>query len=165
MVNERSPQHDTMFENVDGKSFIDVSEQLGKDFLRTGYQRGSAFADFNNDGAMDIVVTSLNQRPRILLNTGDGGNHWLMLELTGVKSPRDAIGAKAIVKLASGRVLHNHVSVSVGFMSSSDKRVHFGLGQEAKITSVTIRWPSGTEQVLKDVAADRILKLKEPDGR
>jgi len=165
MVNERSPQHDTMFENVDGKSFIDVSDQMGKDFLRTGYQRGSAFADFNNDGAMDIVVTSLNQRPRILLNSGGSGNHWLMLDLTGVKSPRDPIGAKVTVKLASGRVLHNHVSVSVGFMSSSDKRVHFGLGLEAKIATVTIRWPSGTEQVLKEVAADQILKLKEPDGK
>jgi hypothetical protein len=66
------------------------------------------------------------------------------------------------VKLASGRALHNHASVSVGFMSSSDKRVHFGLGQEAKIATVTIRWPSGTVQVLKDVAADQILKLKEP---
>ncbi|NWF84326.1 MAG: CRTAC1 family protein [Bryobacteraceae bacterium] len=165
MVNERSPQHDTMFENVDGKSFIDVSEYMGRDFLRVGYQRGSAFADFNNDGAMDIVVTSLNERPRILMNTGGSGNHWLTLELTGVKSPRDAIGAKVAVRLGSGRVLHNHVAVSVGFMSSSDRRVHFGLGQETKISSVTIRWPSGIEQVLKDVAADQILKLTEPESK
>jgi hypothetical protein len=150
---------------VDGKSFIDVSEYMGKDFLRVGYQRGSAFADFNNDGAMDIVVTSLNERPRILMNTGGSGNHWLTLELTGVKSPRDAIGAKVAVRLGSGRVLHNHVAVSVGFMSSSDRRVHFGLGQETKISSVTIRWPSGIEQVLKDVAADQILKLTEPESK
>lgn len=165
MVNERSPQHDTIFENVDGKSFIDISEELGEDFLRKGYQRGSAFGDLNNDGALDIVVTSLNQRPRILLNSGGTGNHWLMLNLTGRKSARDAIGAKVKLTLASGRVLHNHVAVSVGFMSSSDKRVHFGLGPESKIASVEIRWPRGTLQTLKDVFADQILNVEEPDSK
>ena len=69
MVNTKSPQHDTMFENVDGKSFVDVSAEMGKDFLRTGYQRGSAFGDLNNDGSLDIVVTSLNEKPRILINS------------------------------------------------------------------------------------------------
>jgi len=161
-VNESSPEHDTMFENVDGKAFIDVSEELGKDFLRKGYQRGSAFGDLNNDGSMDIVVTSLNQRPRILMNTADSGNHWLMLNLIGHKSARDAIGAKIKLTTASGRVLYNHVSISTGFMSSSDKRVHFGLGQESKVASIEIRWPSGIQQTLKDVAADQLLNVDEP---
>ena len=161
-VNDSSPEHDTMFENVDGKSFIDVSEQMGKDFLRKGYQRGSAFGDLNNDGSLDIVVTSLNDAPRILMNTADSGNHWLVLNLVGHKSARDAIGAKVKVTTASGRVLYNHVSISTGFMSSSDKRVHFGLGEESKVASVEIRWPSGIRQVLKDVAADQFLKVGEP---
>jgi hypothetical protein len=164
-LNENSPQHDTLFENVDGKSFVDVSEEMGKDFLRKGYQRGSAFGDLNNDGSLDIVVTSLNESPRILMNAADSGNHWLVLSLVGHKSARDAIGAKVKLTTASGRVLYNHVAISAGFMSSSDKRVHFGLGQESKIGSLEIRWPSGIVQALKNVAADQFLKIDEPQSK
>jgi enediyne biosynthesis protein E4 len=108
------------------------------------------------------VVTSLNATPRILMNTADSGNHWLMLNLIGHKSARDAIGAKVKVTTASGRVLYNHVSISVGFMSSSDKRVHFGLGQDSKVASLEIHWPSGIKQALKDIDADQLLKINEP---
>ncbi len=163
MMSAKSPQHDTMFENVDGKSFVDVSEAIGKDFLPKGYQRGSAFCDLNHDGALDIVVTSLNQPPRILMNTAGTGNHWLMLGLVGHKSARDAIGARVKLTTASGRGLYNHVAVSVGFMSSSDQRVHFGLGPEGKISSIEIQWPSGTRQTLKNPAADQFLTVDEPE--
>jgi len=162
MVSPKSPQHDTMFENVEGKAFVDVSEALGKDFLRKGYQRGSAFSDLNNDGALDIVVTSLNEAPRILMNSASTGNHWLLLSLVGHKSARDAIGAKVKLTTASGRVLYSHVAVSVGFMSSSDKRVHFGLGAETKISSIEIDWPTGIRQTLRNIAADRPLTIDEP---
>lgn len=164
-LSEESRQHDTMFENRDGKSFIDVSEEMGKDFLRKGYQRGSAFGDLNNDGAMDIVVTSLHESPRILMNNGGTGNHWLLLALTGHKSARDAIGAKVKLTTASGRTLYNHVAISVGFMSSSDKRVHFGLGAEKEVRSIEITWPSGAQQVFKNVQADQILKIDEPASK
>jgi hypothetical protein len=135
---------------------------MGKDFMTKGFHRGSALGDLNNDGSLDIVVTGLNDTPRILMNTADSGNHWLVLSLTGHKSARDAIGAKVKVTTASGRTLFNHVAVSVGFMSSSDKRVHFGLGQEKDIRSVEIQWPSGIKQVLQNVKADQFLKVDEP---
>ncbi len=157
-----SVQHDTMWKNVGGVRFTDVSESLGPDFLRLGYQRGSAFADLNDDGFLDIVVTSLNEKPRILFNSARNGNHWLMLDLRGSRSSRDAIGAQIKVTTRSGRTLYNHVSTSVGFMSTSDRRVHFGLGHEEPVQSVEIRWPSGVIQVLTDVKVDRVLKVEEP---
>ncbi|PYV40068.1 MAG: hypothetical protein DMG06_21385 [Acidobacteria bacterium] len=158
----KSQQYDTMFENREGREFLDVTQEMGDDFLRLGFQRGSAFADLNNDGFMDIVVTSLNQKPRILINSADNGNHWLLIQLSGHKSNRDAIGAKIKVTTPSGRTLFNHVTTSVGFLSSSDRRVHFGLGQETSAASIELRWPSGIVQTLKDVPADRILQVEEP---
>jgi hypothetical protein len=157
-----SPQHDTMFENVEGKRFADVSGEMGQDFLRSGYQRGSAFADLNNDGYLDVVVTSLNEKPRILLNSADTGSHWLLLRLIGRRSNRDAIGARVTLTTPSGRTLHNHVTGSVGFLSTSDLRVHFGLGAETSAAGIEVRWPSGEAQSLKNVRADQVLKIEEP---
>jgi len=157
-----SKEHDTMFQNQGGKEFTDVSEAMGRDFLRLGYQRGAAFGDLNNDGFEDIVVTSLNQPPRILINSAGNGAHWLTLELIGHRSNRDAIGAKVKVTTESGRVLYNHVSVSVGFMSSSTKRVHFGLGWDKSAREIEIRWPLGEVQRLNGIAGDQFLKVEEP---
>jgi enediyne biosynthesis protein E4 len=156
-------QHDTLLRNIDGKRFADVSSTLGADFKALGYHRGSAFGDLNNDGWMDLVVTGLNERPRILLNSGLAGRNWIAFSLTGTKSNRDAIGAEVKVTTASGRVLHNHVSVSVGFMSSSDRRVHFGLGTETSLQEIEIRWPSGMQQSIKPIEVNRYHSVVEPD--
>ena len=160
---ENGPQRDTMFRNLKGARFEDVGEELGPDFAPLGYQRGSAFGDLNEDGFLDIVVTSLNRTPRILVNSGGNGHHWLLVAARGRRSNRDAIGAKMKLTTASGLVLHNHVTTSVGFMSSSDKRVHFGLGAEERIESLEIRWPSGQIQRLTDVPVDRVLQIEEPE--
>ena len=157
-----SRQHDTMFENVDGKTLRDVTQEMGPDFAFTGYQRGSAFVDLNNDGFLDLVVTSLDEKPRILMNNALNGNHWIMFDLRGRKSNRNGIGATIKVTSGSGRALFNHVTTSVGFMSSSDRRAHFGLGADAKIDHVEIRWPSGILQRIDHPAVDQILKVDEP---
>jgi enediyne biosynthesis protein E4 len=161
-IGPNTEQPDTMFRNVDGQQFVDVSDSLGPDFTVKGYKRGSAVGDLNGDGFPDLVVTALNQRPRILLSSGGNGNHWLSLDLVGRKSNRDAIGAKVKVTTAGGRVLHDHVATSGGFMSSSDKRLHFGLGSESELRAVEIRWPSGRTQTLEQVKADRLLRVEEP---
>lgn len=157
-----SKQHDTMFQNLDGKKFADVSEQMGPDYAMRGYQRGSAFVDLNNDGFMELVITSLGQRPRIFINNALVKNHWIIFNLRGHISNRNGIGARIRVVTASGRSLCNHVITSVGFMSSSDRRAHFGLGAETEINHVKIRWPSGILQRINHPATDQILKVEEP---
>ena len=161
-ISATAKQHDTMFQNVDGKKLIDASEEMGPDFNFLGYQRGSVFVDLNNDGFMDLVVTSLAEKPRILINNALVKNHWILLDLQGTKSNRSAIGATIRVTTASKRTLFNHVTTSVGFMSSSDRRVHFGLGSEDKIDHVEIRWPSGSVQRIEKPKVDQILKVVEP---
>jgi len=157
-----SRQHDTMFQNLDGKTLTDVTHQMGPDFGFAGYQRGSAFVDLNNDGFMDLVVTSLGERPRILFNNALIKNHWIMFDLRGHKSNRDGVGARIKVMTASGRALYNHVTTSVGFMSSSDRRAHFGLGSETRLDFAEIRWPSGTVQRIDRPPVDQIVKIEEP---
>jgi enediyne biosynthesis protein E4 len=83
--------------------------------------------------------------------------------MTGHRSNRDGIGATIKLTTPSGRTLYNHVTASVGFMSSSDRRAHFGLGSESSVASIEVRWPSGVLQTVKEIRADQILKLEEPD--
>jgi enediyne biosynthesis protein E4 len=155
---------DAMFLNRGGKAFEDGSAMMGAAFQQRGFQRGAATVDLNNDGWMDLVVTSIGKRPRILLNQGDRQQHWLRLQLAGRRSNRDAIGAQVKVTLPSGRVMHEHVSPGRGFMSSSDPRLHFGMGKESGEVLVEIRWPSGQRQSLR-VMADRQTKVEEPSEK
>jgi hypothetical protein len=122
--------------------------------------RGAAFADLDNDGRVDIVVTRLGERPLILRNTSARENHWLGLKLEGRRSNRDGIGAIVHVK-TEGLEQWNHATTTAGYAGSSDVRVHFGLGT-ARRASVEIRWPSGVVQALREVEADRYLAVREP---
>ncbi|TCK74090.1 CRTAC1 family protein [Acidipila rosea] len=140
--------------------FADVSAESGAVFHEAWVGRGVAIGDLNNDGLEDVVATTNGGPAYLLRNELKTSNHWLMLDLVGHKSNRDGIGAEVKVTTTKGSQWVV-VSTAGSYLSSCDKRPHFGLGAETKAT-VEISWPSGIHQTLKDVAADQILKVDEP---
>src|SRR5258708_3699252 len=101
--------------------------------------------------------------PMTTLSNTTNSNHWILLQTIGVKSNRDGIGTRIKVTGESGLVQYNHVTTAGSFASSSDKRVHFGLGRDTRIKEIELRWPSGRIQVLQNVKADQILKITESE--
>ncbi|MBV9885925.1 MAG: CRTAC1 family protein [Acidobacteria bacterium] len=152
-----------LLRNVGGKSFVDVSANSGAIFHQSWLGRGMAIGDIDNDGRIDAVVTTNDGPAYVLHNETPFENHWLTLKLVGHRSNRDAIGAEVRVTTAAGQQLAT-VSTGGSYLSSSDKRVHFGLGRESAAQTVQIRWPSGTQQILKNVIADQMLVVDEPNA-
>ena len=151
----------SLFRNTGGLRFEDVSAAAGADFAVPAAHRGAAFGDLNNDGKIDAVVTVLNGPAEILINRSVNKNHWIILKLTGTRSNRDGLGTKIKITTAHG-TQYNSATTAVGYNSSSDKRVHFGLGQSTIIDKIELWWPSGIHQVLTNIKADQILPVKEP---
>jgi hypothetical protein len=149
-----------LLRNKDNLIFEDVSAKAGSGFSVPAAHRGAAFGDFNNDGEIDIVVTVLNGPPELLMNRTKGQNHWVILKLIGVKSNRDGLGARVKVTTTHGDQ-YNEATTAVGYNSSSDKRVHFGLGNDAVIDKIELAWPSGLKQTLTSVKADQVLTVTE----
>jgi enediyne biosynthesis protein E4 len=141
--------------------FRDVTATAGPAMQRARAHRGCAFGDLDGDGRVDAVVSVIGEPAEVLYNVSPASGHWLELSLHGTKSSRDAIGATVKITGESGRVQYNHVTTTVGYASSSDKRVHFGLGADATAREIEIRWPSRTVQVLRDVPADQVLEVTE----
>jgi hypothetical protein len=148
-------QPNSLFVNLGNGMFQDISAEAGLDLSLA--HRGSAFADFDNDGRVDVVVSALGEPAELWQNTSPDVNHWLILKLIGTRSNRDAIGAK--VRLGNQS---NHVTTAVGYASSSPASVHFGTGKLEKIERIEIHWPSGTVQVLRNIAANQVLEVHEP---
>lgn len=146
-----------------GRDFVDVSGDSGAVFHEPWLGRGMAIGDIDNDGRLDAVVTTNDGPVHILHNETASQNHWLILKLVGHKSNRDAIGAE--VKVVTEKMQQFATVTTAGsYLSSSDKRVHFGLGLESAAKTIEIHWPSGIVQTLKDVRADQILQVDEPSG-
>jgi len=144
-----------------GRGFVDVSEKSGSIFKQAWVARGLATGDLDNDGRVDAVVTTNEGPAYILRNETSSLNHWLLLKLTGHKSNRDGIGAVVRLVTASGQQFAT-VTTASSYLSSSDKRVHFGLGKEKGAEIIEIRWPSGMVQTLRDIHGDQILQIDEP---
>jgi hypothetical protein len=144
-----------------GHGFVDVSAASGKIFHEAWVARGLAIGDLDNDGRVDAVVSTNDGPAYVIHNETKTDNHWLTLELIGHKSNRDAIGA--VVKIVTSKGLQwATVTTASSYLSASDKRLHFGLGADAGVQSLEVRWPSGIRQTLKDVHGDQFLKIEEP---
>jgi len=152
-----------MFRNLGKGKFEKISDSLGPDFMRPIVGRGVATADYDNDGDIDIVTNNRDEYPSLLRNDGGNSNHWLTVLLIGTKSNRDGTGAS--LKLTSQGIMQTEQAKGgMGYMSASDPRIHFGLGQRTKIDSLEITWPSGQVQKLTDVPVDQIIAVKEGTG-
>jgi hypothetical protein len=168
-------QKDLLYENVSGPStglgtgpstrvgtgkFRDVSRQGGPALQDVRVGRGLAVADFDNDGNLDVVISTLNQRPVLLRNQGVRAGNWIMIRAKGKKSNAFGLGATVTLETSEGRQVRE-INNTASYVSSNDVRLHVGLGAAKVIRQIEVLWPSGTRQVLKDVAVNQVLVIDE----
>ncbi|HEY1800287.1 MAG TPA: CRTAC1 family protein [Terriglobales bacterium] len=159
--NQPVNQYNTVFHSLGASGkWAALTEQAGLTASPAARHRGCAFGDLDGDGRVDVVVTALGADAEIWMNRSENSGHWLDIALRGTKSNRDGIGARIKVVSKSG-TQYNHMTTSVGYASSSDGPVHFGLGTDAEAETVEIHWPSGIVQTLHHVAAGQILHVTE----
>src|SRR2546427_10697399 len=160
-------QPNQLFHNEgDGKKFREVTGVAGPVFALSEVSRGAAFGDIDNDGAVDIVVTNNNGPVRLLLNQSRflNRNHWLLVRLEAMGGNRLGIGALVEVR-RRGRNLLRRAHTDSSYLSSNDVRVHFGLGEDAKIEELVVSWPDGQREAWDRIQADRIVTFRQGTGR
>jgi hypothetical protein len=153
-----------LYHSIEGKRFEDISSALSGPAHRDIVGRGLATGDFDNDGKMDALVVDAEGAPLLLHNVQQHAGHWLLVSLTGVRCNRDGYGAILTAEVG-GRKLVRHCHADGSYASSSDKRVHFGLGAGTKVDRLTVQWPDGHTDVFTNLAANRIVSLREGDRR
>ena len=152
-----------LMRNANGKKFEDLTPGLSPEVGRPMVGRGSATLDFDNDGKLDFLVVDYEGPVMLLHNRSQTKNHWAMFDLRSAGPNRFAYGAQIVAR--SGPLIWKaQVSPSASYLSTEDPRVHLGLGPVQRLDTVTIRWPSGTEQVLRDIDADQIHRIEEPSS-
>jgi hypothetical protein len=152
-------QKDLLYENAGGK-FKDVSALAGGALQNTRVGRGLAVADFDNDGFLDVAISSLGRRGVLLRNRGVSKNNWLEIRAEGTTSNKFGLGATVRVQTAGGLQVRE-INNAASYQSANDIRLHVGLGAAKTIPQIEILWPSGIRQMLKDVAVNQILTVKE----
>jgi len=157
-------QRKVVYRNLGNGRFTDVSERLGEPITTPKAGRGAAFADFDNDGHVDVAVSNVNDRPDLFRLKDTSGHHWVTLALTGTKSNRNAIGAR-VRCVAGGVTQYQEVRGGGSYLSQNDFRVHFGVGDAARIDRVEVRWPNGLEESWESLPVDTFHSLKEGSGR
>ncbi len=154
----------SVFRNLRNGNFEDVSDLAGPDFQKRAPHRGAAFGSLFNDGRIDAVVSALGRPTELWRNVSETHHHWVLFHLVGTKSNRMGLGAQIRIVTEDGLSQWNHATTAVGYASSSDSRVHFGLGESKLIKEAEIRWPSGVRQTVRNIAVDRIMTVEEPQA-
>jgi hypothetical protein len=154
-------QKDLLYENLGAGKFRDVSAQGGAALQVTRVGRGLAVGDFDNDGNLDVVISSVNMRPVLLKNQGVRAGSWIMIRAKGKKSNAFGLGTTVTLETSLGKQVKEITNVA-SYLSSNDIRLHFGLGTAKIIQRIELAWPSGTKQVLTNVAINQILVIEEP---
>ncbi len=157
-------QRKVLYRNLGSGRFADVSLAGGSGITETVAARGMAVGDFNNDGALDVVVNCVNDLPQLLRSTNRTGNNWLKLKLIGTRSNRSAIGARVTCRTPDGRLQSQEVRSGGGYLSQSALELHFGLGT-AESAEVDVRWPSGETYRAGRLTAKAVHRLTEGTNR
>jgi hypothetical protein len=149
-----------LFRNQGGKALRDLVPVLGGELETPILGRGLATGDFDNDGRVDVLAVDYEGAPLLLHNLTDTRNHWITLDLRGRGGNRLAYGAR-VTLVAGDKRWTGQVSPASSYLSSSDPRLHIGLGEASALDSISIRWPSGGKSTLRDVKADQVLRVDE----
>jgi hypothetical protein len=149
-----------LYRNLGGGKFEDLSAALAG----RRSSRGAAFGDFDNDGAVDVLIMNMGEPPSLVRNIVKGANHWIRIALEGVQSNRSAIGAQVVIE-AGGRKQRQAVLSQSSFLSQNDFRLHFGLGSAPKVDAITVYWPNGSVERFGGASADQTVQLKEGGSR
>ena len=159
-VDSSYEEANSLFENRGGR-FREVTETAGPGLALRRVSRGAAFGDYDGDGDLDVFVLNLNAAPTLLRNETQAGAY-LLVDLEGVASNRDGIGAKLKLTVG-GKAQYAEVQSGGSYLAHNDMRVHFGLGAAERADELEIRWPSGRVQVLRDVEGGQVLQVREPE--
>jgi len=152
-----------VYKNLGNGTFVDVTASAGPAVSQPRASRGTAFGDFDNDGDVDVAVININEPPSLLRNDSPLKNNWLKVKCIGKKSNRTAIGAR--VRVVTGQHSQiNEVMSGSSYLSQSDLRLHFGLGQAKGVDLVEVRWPLGLVESFKNVEANQLVVVQEGQG-
>jgi enediyne biosynthesis protein E4 len=155
-----------LFRNRGKGKFDDVSEKVGSALRQAIVGRGAAYLDFDNDGDLDLVITTSNGPAKLLRNDNGNQNDMLRVKTIGTRSNRDGIGAKVTIKTNKGLRLFEMVKTGSSYLSQSEMPLTFGLGrpEEGKLVSLEIVWPSGKKESISDIKPNQVVTLKEGSG-